>query len=321
MAIKSSGSLSFVDIWNEFGGPVPASLGSYYRGGSLVPNGPAENNNIPTSGTIRFSNFYGASNVFNATFTGNFAIMDLRSELVNRGWNQSAPVRAYFAPGTIVRSYSPDYAALNIGGSFPNGIKVVIDGAAIVGCGGFGGNGAGYNPNTSTKAGTVGGSGGPALLVGTANVTIENLGWILGGGGGGGGGAAGYVSVYTDKSNYNVYMSGGGGGGGMDWVYSLYGSAGTVPSFSGHPGDNGGSGSSASPGSGGLGGSYNGSARAGNGGNGGSWGAAGSAGTDTINGVYRHIASTSGGAGGSAVLGNRYITWISYGTRLGAIEW
>ncbi len=27
MAIKSSGSLSFADIRNEFGGPTPASLG------------------------------------------------------------------------------------------------------------------------------------------------------------------------------------------------------------------------------------------------------------------------------------------------------
>ncbi len=35
MVIKTSGPLSFVDIYNEFGGPVPASLGNYYRGGSL----------------------------------------------------------------------------------------------------------------------------------------------------------------------------------------------------------------------------------------------------------------------------------------------
>lgn len=68
MAIKSSGPLSLADIRNEFladirnefGEPVPASLGNYYRGGPLVPDGWAENNNIPTSGTIRFSDFYGA---------------------------------------------------------------------------------------------------------------------------------------------------------------------------------------------------------------------------------------------------------------------
>ena len=62
MAIKSSGSLSFADIRNEFGGPTPASLGNYYRG-YLVPNGWAGNNNIPTSGAISFSAFYGAANV------------------------------------------------------------------------------------------------------------------------------------------------------------------------------------------------------------------------------------------------------------------
>lgn len=316
MAIKTSGSLSFVDIRNEFGGPVPASLGSYYRGGSLVPNGPAENNNIPTSGAISLSQFYGASNVFNATFSGNFVIMDLRAELVNRGWNQSAPVRAYFAPGTVVRSYSPDFAALNISGSFPGGIKVVTDSATIVGCGGFGGNGAGFNTNGSNMAGTAGGRGGPAIWCGTS-VSIENLGWILGGGGGGGGGAATGGSISDGKSYTNYYLSGGGGGGGMDWVQSSYGTSGTSPS--GLRGGNGGYGNNANPGSGGQGGIYGGS-RAGAGGSGGSWGAPGVAGGDPTR-ASAVVPRTYAGAGGSAVLGDRHITWLYYGTRLGAVEW
>lgn len=319
MAIKSSGSLSFVDIHSEFGGPVPASLGNYYRGGSLVPNGPAENNNIPTSGTIRFSDFYGASNLFNTTFTGTFIIMDLRVELINRGWNQSAPVRAYFAPGTIVRSSSPDYAALNIGGSFPGGIKVVIDGAAIAGCGGFGGIGAGFNSVVSKNAGTAGGRGGPAIWCNTS-VSIENLGWILGGGGGGGGGAAATTSVRVDSGYATGLMSGGGGGGGQDWSQSLYGTAGTLPTYAySYRGSDGGYGNNANPGSGGQGGTYS-YLRAGSGGRGGSWGAPGNAGTGA-SGVSSAVAPTPGGAGGSAILGDRYITWISYGTRLGAIEW
>lgn len=316
MAIKTSGSLSFADIRSEFGGPTPASLGSYYRGGSLVPNGPAENNNIPTSGAISLSSFYGASNVFNATFTGNFVIMDLRVELINRGWNQSAPVRAYFAPGTIVRSYSPDFAALNISGSFPGGIKVVIDSATIVGCGGFGGNGAGFDAYGNNMAGTAGGRGGPAIWCNT-NLSIENLGWILGGGGGGGGGAATLAGASDGKSGVTYYyLSGGGGGGGMDWVQSSYGTSGTSPS--GHRGGNGGYGNNANPGSGGQGGLYSG-LRAGSGGNGGSWGAPGGAGGDP-SGSSAVVPRTSGGAGGSAVLGNSYITWIYYGNRLGAIE-
>jgi hypothetical protein len=64
MPIKSNppgGSLSFYnDIRAEFGGATPLSLSNYYRGGSRVPNYPI-NNNIPTSGTIKFSDFYGAS--------------------------------------------------------------------------------------------------------------------------------------------------------------------------------------------------------------------------------------------------------------------
>lgn len=317
MAIKASGSLSFADIRNEFGGPTPAYLGNYYRGGSLVPNGPAENNNIPTSGTISLSQFYGATNIFNATFTGNFVRMDLRTELINRGWNQSAPVRAYFAPGTVVRSYSPDVAALNINGSFPGGIKVVSDGAYIVGCGGAGGTGAGFNTNGTNVAGTAGGGGGPALWCSTP-VSIENAGWILGGGGGGGGGAATHVGVSDGKNSVTYYLSGGGGGGGMDWVQSSYGPSGATPTNA-YRGGNGGYGNNASPGSGGQGGLYNG-VRGGSGGNGGSWGASGVAGGDP-SGSSAVVPGTFAGAGGSAVLGDHFITWLYYGTRMGAIEW
>jgi hypothetical protein len=82
MAIKTlsgtpgaDNSLGFVkDIRAEFGGTPgfeqdgrirPVQLSQYYRGGLYVPNvigstPIAENANIPTSGTIRTSNFYGA---------------------------------------------------------------------------------------------------------------------------------------------------------------------------------------------------------------------------------------------------------------------
>ena len=43
------------------GGSTPHSLSEYYKGGGLVGNH-ANNPNIPTSGTISFSNFYGANN-------------------------------------------------------------------------------------------------------------------------------------------------------------------------------------------------------------------------------------------------------------------
>jgi len=80
MAVRSSAPVSLVaDIVDEFGGSAPYSLTEYYRGGSLVPNGPDANNNIPTSGAISLTNFLGATNTVTWTtvvtvgvFTGGF---------------------------------------------------------------------------------------------------------------------------------------------------------------------------------------------------------------------------------------------------------
>lgn len=60
MALQTSGAISLLNIATEFGGTSPHSLSEYYRGGGLVPNTPA-NTNVPTSGVISLSNFYGAS--------------------------------------------------------------------------------------------------------------------------------------------------------------------------------------------------------------------------------------------------------------------
>jgi len=60
MTIKSSGQLSFSEIAAEFGGAKPFSLSQFYRGGGRVPNVGA-NNNIPTSGVVRFSQYYSSS--------------------------------------------------------------------------------------------------------------------------------------------------------------------------------------------------------------------------------------------------------------------
>lgn len=58
MAIKSSGQLSFTEIVAEFPDTTPHSMSEFYRGAGKVGD---NNLNIPTSGTISFSNFYGAS--------------------------------------------------------------------------------------------------------------------------------------------------------------------------------------------------------------------------------------------------------------------
>lgn len=60
MAIKSSGPLSFTEIQAEFGGSFPYRLQDYYKGGSRIDN--AVTAPIPSSGTIRYSDFYGSEN-------------------------------------------------------------------------------------------------------------------------------------------------------------------------------------------------------------------------------------------------------------------
>ena len=61
MALPNSGPLKFSDLRSEFDDTEESRLSEFYRGGSLVPNAPS-NNQIPTSGTIQLSDFYGATN-------------------------------------------------------------------------------------------------------------------------------------------------------------------------------------------------------------------------------------------------------------------
>jgi hypothetical protein len=60
MAIKAAGTLGLsADVVAEFGGTAPHDVSEYYRGAGFVPAA-TENINIPTSGRILFSNFYGS---------------------------------------------------------------------------------------------------------------------------------------------------------------------------------------------------------------------------------------------------------------------
>ena len=63
-------------------GATANNLGSYYRGGSNVGN-ISQNNNIPTSGTIKFSNFVNACNKIEANCSGNFDHMRTSSDVFN----------------------------------------------------------------------------------------------------------------------------------------------------------------------------------------------------------------------------------------------
>lgn len=71
MALPSSGTISLSMIASEFGGSTPHSLSEYYRGGAYVVNH-AGTSNIPTSGQIALSNFYGSWAVVAVTLNSAF---------------------------------------------------------------------------------------------------------------------------------------------------------------------------------------------------------------------------------------------------------
>jgi|TARA_B110000858_G_scaffold127375_1_gene144961 hypothetical protein len=68
MALQTSGTITFAQIQAEFGGANPIGLSEYYQGGAYVPTtasfgkGSTINYNIPASGQISLSNFYGGRN-------------------------------------------------------------------------------------------------------------------------------------------------------------------------------------------------------------------------------------------------------------------
>lgn len=71
MPVKSSGTLSFAtDIVGEFEDTTPHKLSEFYRGGDKVPDA-GINANVPTSSEIKFSDFYGATNVIEVSITSN----------------------------------------------------------------------------------------------------------------------------------------------------------------------------------------------------------------------------------------------------------
>jgi hypothetical protein len=67
MTLPTSGTLRMSAIHTEFGGTE--KLSAYYRGGTYVPN-TTTNSAIPTSGKIKYSEFYGASKTIPGNIMG-----------------------------------------------------------------------------------------------------------------------------------------------------------------------------------------------------------------------------------------------------------
>lgn len=101
MPLPASGQITSEQIRAQYGGSTPFRIQDYYRGGARVPN-TAPNQNIPTSGPISFSNFYGQG--------GSGGGLSLSGN--------PAPYGSRLGPGTSTVTASPNLVASGGSGSY-----------------------------------------------------------------------------------------------------------------------------------------------------------------------------------------------------------
>ena len=286
MAIPSSGSsLALSAIQTEYGGSNPIGMSEYYAGGDNVPSGIAgDAGDIPSSGSIAFSQFYGSSNRVAIALTISSTTQSYNI-FANRGGTYSAGLSdVTLTVQAIVGSTGA--SALDTGNQWTSGDTVkIINNSQIVGRGGAGGAGGGQN-----AAGAAGAAAQNAINLGIAT-TIQNNGGNIRGGGGGGGGGNGKTHTVPGGGGKGQTPSttqyGGGGGGGGQGQQGGAAGAGQAAGQAGSISGAGGGGTAQVPQSSGN-----------NGGAGGGFGAAGAA------------SSQAGGAAGKAInLNSNQVTY------------
>lgn len=290
MAIKSTGTLSLAtDIVGEFKGTAPHKLSEYYAGAGLVPSGTkgVGGHAIPATGTIRFSDFYGATSIVIVTpaagaFTNNYVLDPSKFP----GYSAGGSYRIVIPAGVVIGSASATQVAFTVTGFAPSDTIEIINNGEIIGAGGNGGN----TPYGVARVNAPGQAGGTAFSTNHA-VKLTNNG-LIGGGGGGGGTGGGWAGVLAPHEN------GGGGAGVVPGKWKTVNQAYTA----GADGTKYAGGHGAGP-SGGNGRGGDGGALGQPGGN----GSPGSAG-----------AGAAGGAGGNAIVGISLVTLVVAGDIRGA---
>ena len=237
MTIKASGTqLGFQEIEAEFGAQSPRSLGSYRHTqtvNGLVFNG--IDSGIPTSGEIKFSDFYSKSlNIVVDCFSGGD---EFRINAKNNKWNNNSIV--IINPSTVSKKEEGTKITIRVNkkfgsdksqdtncalrtGTWSSPASVVVDlgsNAKILGAGGNGGRGA----DGITNPGVDGGDGSSGLGIehqGTI-VNYRSGSVIRAGFGGGGGGGGGRETSKNDRR-----AGGGGGGGGAGFPFGTGGEGG-----------------------------------------------------------------------------------------------
>jgi hypothetical protein len=201
MALQSSGPISASQIRNEFAGVTQVSFSKYFRHAEPTDGledfsgtyTSANNSGVPTTGAIKFSDFYskycevmfkvGSVNVIENANT---------STLFGNYWGTNVPKRLK-NNGTIGATSTANAAltvSVNVSGSI-----VIVNNGNIQGAGG-----------TAGAIGTDGGNGGNAIFL-SSSCSITNTGTIYAGGGGGGGGTAGGDGGKGGDGSYNTSAS------------------------------------------------------------------------------------------------------------------
>lgn len=119
MTLPSSGTITLLDLQNEFGGSNPIGLSEYYRGGAYVPN-TSTNSGVPTSGTISLSDFYGAaalSNFSTTVTTGSGTLQQTFTHLTNTSQYSvsitTSTITGYgYDGGADFYSHSPNFGSI-----------------------------------------------------------------------------------------------------------------------------------------------------------------------------------------------------------------
>ena len=171
MALPSIGPLSLTDIQAEFGGTNPISLSEYYKGGAFVLTTDFAPN-VPTSGRINISDFYGARKTTLTTLTFTTAGDNL-----------------FVVPSTVVGN-----------------LQIVT----MTGAGG-GGGGPDSQPGASGYGGlTITGGNVPVSAGDIVNAFVGGGGGGGGSGGGGGGGGGKIICAKLHElglMNHDIYLA------------------------------------------------------------------------------------------------------------------
>jgi hypothetical protein len=234
MALQASGPISFAQIANEFGLPPGKNLGAYRVSQTIGDLTRPLDDDIPTSGTIRFSNFYnkrlnivvncgsGSRIVARSRYDDRIGITTIGGF---RGRPDSSEGRKVWIHtnetigSNIAASSAPnrEYCSL-ITGEWESNTDLRLDigtSGVVSGAGGNGGRG-GNSYYNSCEQGQPGRFGTSAIGVNYQPIIITNRGRIQGGIGGGGGGGVGFGHNHRRRGrSVHSLGPGGGGGGGL----------------------------------------------------------------------------------------------------------